>query len=92
MKNETTKLMLQNHGLAVIAGYKRPRNDNIKRMRLEDIDARIAFHENNISNMVGLASTCKDSRERRKIALEIGYSRIELDCILKPLKERLEEC
>lgn len=85
----TTKIMLQQHGLAAMAGYNQPINDNRRKMRIEDVDMRIAAHEHHIQEMLNLAIHCRDSKERGWIAKEIGYSRLEIECCLKPLKERL---
>lgn len=86
----TTKLILQQHGVSAMAGYNQPINDNRRKMRIEDVDMRIAAHEHHIQEMLNLAKYCRNSKERGMIAKEIGYSRIEIECCLKPLKERLE--
>lgn len=73
----------------VYVGGKEPANTNRRRSRLEWIDVRIACHEYHIARMLKMAADCKDSQQRRKLALEIGYARIEVDCHLMPLKEKL---
>lgn len=61
-----------------------------QKRRLKELGEKINSHEFHIAQMLDLASTVKNPSERAKIAQEIGYSRIEIDCHLKPLKERLE--
>jgi hypothetical protein len=82
----------QENDLAMMAGMNQPVNQNRQKMRVEDVDFRIACHEHSIKTLLDLASSCKEckcSRQRAKIAQEIGYSRIEIECFLKPLRERL---
>ena len=73
----------------VFIGHPKPANNNHRRMRFEDVDFKILCHEHYIKSMLDLAGDCKDSQQRLRIAQEIGYSRIEIECHLKPLRERL---
>ena len=60
-----------------------------QKRRLSELSDKINYHEFYIAQMLDLASHVKTPSERAKIAQEIGYIRIEIECHLKPLQERL---
>lgn len=69
----------------------RPINDNWHRNRdeIQAVLRRIEWHQEYVNGMLDLAKITKDSRERGRIAEQIGYSVIEVNCILRPQLEKL---
>lgn len=65
-------------------------NDNKRRCRILEIENRIMFHEHHINMMLEYAQLhVKNATKRAAIAREIGESRIEIECHLRPLLKRL---
>ena len=65
-------------------------NNTKKQHRIDWLLFRIQCHQRHIENMLKLVKGEKNSKTRARIAMEIGYARIEIDDFLRPELEELQ--